>query len=49
MFINTVGYRYEDRATLKHDKVSSPEIIFHVQKFGDGTSRIRPGHVYDYR
>lgn len=48
MFVNTVVYRYEDNANLKHDKVSSPEIIFHVQKDAYGNKRIVPGHAFDY-
>jgi hypothetical protein len=48
VFLGTHVYQYEDRATLKHDKVSSPEIIFHIQKYSDGTSRIVPGHAFDY-
>ncbi|MEM1443802.1 MAG: hypothetical protein AAGF67_15760 [Verrucomicrobiota bacterium] len=49
MFVNTVVYRYEDRAYLDHDRVSSPEIIFHVRKYNDGTSRIVAGHAFDYK
>ena len=49
MKLNTVVYRFEDRVTLDHDRVSSPEIIFHVQKSNDGTSRIVAGHAYDYK
>lgn len=42
VFLSTNVYKYQGRASIRHDEVSSPEIIFH---FYNG--RLVPGHVYD--
>ena len=44
VLLNTASYRYAGRPTLRHDEVSSPEIIFHTRN-----GKIRPGHDWDTR
>ncbi|MDF1752242.1 MAG: hypothetical protein P1U89_05625 [Verrucomicrobiales bacterium] len=41
---DTFVYRSQNKATTRHDEVSSPAIIFHVQG-----GKLRSGHVYQYR
>ncbi|MEM7698287.1 MAG: hypothetical protein AAF236_07790 [Verrucomicrobiota bacterium] len=36
-------YKYEGNATVRHDVVSSPEIMFHI----DSDGNIRTGHAWD--
>lgn len=43
---NSAVYRYEGNPTRRHEEVSSPEIIFHVDK-SHGRKRIVSGHAWD--
>jgi len=40
--LSTNVYRYQGRASIRHDEASSPEIIFHFRN-----GRLRPGHAFD--
>ncbi|MDF1852590.1 MAG: hypothetical protein P1U85_17260 [Verrucomicrobiales bacterium] len=42
VFMNNTVYRYEGNANQRHDEVSSPEIMFHLEN-----RRVLTGHVYD--
>lgn len=42
VIMGTSVYRYEDDATARHDEVSSPEVIFHLEN-----GRVYSGHAYD--
>jgi len=42
--MNNTVYKYEGQAHRRHEEISSPEIIFHVDEYG----RVVPGHVYDH-
>jgi hypothetical protein len=44
VLLNTAVYRYEGNPTMRHDEVSSPEIIFHTRN-----GKIRAGHDWDTR
>ena len=46
VFMNSNVYRYEGNPTRRHDEVSSPEIIFHVDK-SNGRKRVVTGHAFD--
>ena len=46
VFLNNAVYRYEGRPGLRHDEVSSPEVIFHID---NGSGRIVAGHAWDQR